>query len=44
VEKEPGRNDRVTIMNPSTGEEETLKYKHAQGKLSNGWMLVRVED
>ncbi len=44
VEKEPGRNDRVTIMNPSTGAEETLKYKHAQGKLSNGWMLVRVED
>lgn len=44
VEKEPGRNDRVTIMNPSTGAEETLKYKHAQSKLSSGWMLVRVED
>ncbi len=44
VEKEPGRNDRVTIMNPSTGVEETLKYKHAQAKLSNGWMLVRVEE
>jgi preprotein translocase subunit SecA len=44
VEKEPGRNDRVVIMNPSTGEEETLKYKHAQGKINNGWMLVRVED
>ena len=44
VEKEPGRNDRVTIMNPSTGQEETLKYKHAQAKLHDGWMLVRVED
>ncbi len=44
VEKEPGRNDRVTIMNPSTGAEETLKYKHAQGKLNGGWRLVRVED
>ncbi len=44
VEKEPGRNDRVTIMNPSTGVEETLKYKHAISKIDNGWMLVRVED
>ncbi len=44
VEKEPGRNDRVTIMNPSTGAEETLKYKHAQAKLNSGWMLVRVEE
>ncbi|MEM1043132.1 MAG: preprotein translocase subunit SecA [Bacteroidota bacterium] len=44
VEKEPGRNDRVTIMNPSTGAEETLKYKHAQAKLGSGWMLVRVEE
>jgi preprotein translocase subunit SecA len=29
VDKEPGRNDRVVIMNPATGAEETLKYKHA---------------
>jgi hypothetical protein len=42
VEKEPGRNDHVTIMNPSTGEEETLKYKHALSKLNSGWMLVSV--
>ncbi|MDX1531265.1 MAG: hypothetical protein R3362_07050, partial [Rhodothermales bacterium] len=44
VDKEPGRNDRVVIMNPATGEERTLKYKHAQAQLSNGWNLVRVED
>ncbi len=44
VEKEPGRNDRVTIMNPASGEERTLKYKHAAPKLSEGWMLVSVED
>ena len=35
-----GRNDMVTILNPSTGQKETLKYKHAQGKIAQGWTLV----
>ncbi len=40
VEQRIGRNDTVTIQNPSTGATETLKYKHAQRKLDQGWTLV----
>ena len=35
-----GRNERVTIRNPSTGQTETLKYKHAERKIQEGWVLV----
>ncbi len=35
-----GRNDRVTIQNPSTGQTQTLKYKHAERKLDEGWILL----
>jgi len=44
AEDKISRNARVVIMNPATGAEETVKYKHAQPKLSQGWMLVRQED
>jgi preprotein translocase subunit SecA len=44
VEDEPGRNDRVTIQNTSTGETATLKYKYAQKKLKKGWSLISVEE
>ena len=40
VENRIGRNDTVTIQNPATGVTETLKYKHAQQKLAQGWTLV----
>jgi len=36
-----GRNEVVTIRNPQTGEEETVKYKKAQGKIASGWQLVQ---
>ncbi len=35
-----GRNEMVTIVNPATGEKETLKYKKAQDRINNGWRLV----
>ena len=35
-----GRNDLVTIQNPATGATQTLKYKHAEPKLRQGWTLV----
>ena len=35
-----GRNQRVTIENPDTGETMTLKYKHAQKRLDEGWELI----
>jgi preprotein translocase subunit SecA len=35
-----GRNEVVTIRNPQTGEEETVKYKKAAGRLASGWQLV----
>jgi len=35
-----GRNDKVTIQNPSTGQTLTLKYKHAEKKLEEGWILL----
>jgi preprotein translocase subunit SecA len=35
-----GRNDKVTIQNPSTGQTLTLKYKHAEKKLEEGWIRV----
>ena len=44
VEEQIGRNDRVTIQNPSTGDTSTLKYKYAQGKIDKGWVLLNVED
>jgi preprotein translocase subunit SecA len=34
-----GRNEMVTIVNPTTGEKETLKYKKALDKLESGWRL-----
>lgn len=40
VENKIGRNETVTIQNPSTGATETLKYKHAIKKLERGWTLV----
>jgi preprotein translocase subunit SecA len=43
VEDKISRNARVTIMNPSTGQEKTVKYKHAITELEQGWMLVREE-
>ena len=42
VEDEPGRNDVVTIRNNSTGDETTLKWKHAKKKVRNGgWTRVK---
>jgi preprotein translocase subunit SecA len=43
VADEPGRNDKVTIRNNSTGETATLKYKYAKKKLKQGWTLVSEE-
>ena len=43
VADEPGRNDRVTIRNNSTGETTTLKYKYAQKKLKQGWTLIDTD-
>ena len=43
VEEEPGRNDRVTIQNTSTGETATLKYKYAKKKIQQGWTLIGIE-
>ncbi|MEM6326454.1 MAG: preprotein translocase subunit SecA, partial [Bacteroidota bacterium] len=40
VDRRIGRNEVVTILNPSTGVQETLKYKHAQAKLTQGWQLL----
>ena len=41
VDEEPGRNDKVTIRNLSTGEEKTEKWKHAKRKIRNGsWERV----
>ncbi len=44
VEERIGRNDTVTIQNPSTGVTETMKYKHAQRKIEQGWTLVGKDD
>lgn len=35
-----GRNEKVTIKDPKTGKEESLKYKNALSKLEDGWQLV----
>lgn len=35
-----GRNEKVTIRDPQSGATETLKYKHAQKKLDEGWELL----
>ena len=35
-----GRNEKVTIQNPSTGQTQTLKYKLAERKIAEGWVLV----
>ncbi|MEO1075192.1 MAG: preprotein translocase subunit SecA, partial [Bacteroidota bacterium] len=41
VAKEPGRNDHVLVLDPSTGEQHTMKYKHALPKIQNqGWQLL----
>ena len=39
-----GRNERVTIRNPETGETQTRKYKHAQKLLDQGWQLIETAD
>ena len=44
VEKEPGRNDRVVIKHPKTGETRTTKYKKAQRQLRQGWTVVENLD
>ncbi len=35
-----GRNERVTIQNPATGQTQTLKYKYAERKIDEGWVLL----
>ena len=40
VGERPGRNDLVTIQNPATGVTQQLKYKHAEARLQQGWVLV----
>ncbi|MEM9999154.1 MAG: preprotein translocase subunit SecA, partial [Bacteroidota bacterium] len=41
VEREPGRNDHVLVLDPSTGQQHTMKYKHALPKIQNqGWQLL----
>jgi len=44
VEDEPGRNDKVTIRNTTTGDTAKLKYKYAKKKLDKGWSLITVHD
>lgn len=39
-----GRNERVVIEDPDTGETLTLKYKHAQGRLEAGWELIGLDE
>ncbi len=34
-----GRNDLVSIFNPATGVRQTLKYKHAEARIKQGWVL-----
>ena len=40
VEKKFGRNEKVTIQNPTTGQTQTIKYKYAERKIDEGWVLV----
>ena len=40
VDQKIGRNEKVTIQNPSTGQTQTLKYKLAERKIAEGWVLV----
>ena len=41
VEDEPGRNDRVTIQNMSTGEVKEIKWKYGKDMVENkGWVMV----
>jgi preprotein translocase subunit SecA len=40
IERKIDRNEVVTIQNPSTGLTETLKYKYAEKKIQQGWVLV----
>jgi preprotein translocase subunit SecA len=41
VEKEPGRNDRVKIQNPGSGEVIDIKWKHAKRKINeDNWILI----
>ncbi len=35
-----GRNDMVTIQNPTTGMVQTLKYKYAEKKIAQGWSVI----
>jgi preprotein translocase subunit SecA len=42
AEKEPGRNDQVTIQNVQTGETRNTKWKHAQRMVEEeGWVLIQ---
>jgi len=40
VADEPGRNEKVTIRNNSTGETTEIKWKYAKKKIKQGWTLV----
>jgi hypothetical protein len=40
VEKQIGRNEMVVVLDPSTGRQESMKYKHAQKKIEEGWTLI----
>ncbi len=39
-ERKVGRNEKVTIRDPESGEEQTLKYKQAEAMLAQGWKIV----
>ncbi len=42
TDKEPGRNDQVTIQNVQTGETRNAKWKHAQRMVEEeGWVLIQ---
>ena len=40
VERQIGRNEMVVVLDPSTGRQESMKYKHAQKKIEEGWSLI----
>ena len=40
AERRIGRNELVTLVNPSTGVREQVKFKNAQAKLAQGWQML----
>ena len=40
VERQIGRNEMVVVLDPATGRQESMKYKHAQKKIDEGWTLI----